>query len=88
MVYVYVSAIATIEANAARKVKEYRHELESYKSSQSDLLKKYEEVIAVKNTVESTLSSVLADKERLVQENKEMKAVCEELMAMVEGEQQ
>ena len=35
--------------------------------------------------IQSTLAAVVAEKEKLANEYNEMKAVCEELMAMVEG---
>ena len=50
--------------------------------------KKLEEALSTSRSIQSTLASVVAEKERLMHENDEMKAVCEELMAMVEGQPQ
>jgi hypothetical protein len=36
-------------------------------------------------SVQTTLAAVVSEKEKLIAENVEMKAICEELMAMVEG---
>ena len=80
--------MATIEANASRKVKQYRHELECSKEAEAAMRKKLDEALTTSRTVQTTLASVVAEKERLLQEHEEMKAVCEELMVMVEGGQQ
>jgi hypothetical protein len=49
---------------------------------------KLSEAMSTSRSVQSTLAAVVAEKEKLIDENKEMKAVCEELMAMVEGNQE
>ena len=82
-----VIAIASIEASSARSIKQCRSEIEKYKATAAELRQKVEEAVATSNSVQSTLATVLKDKERLVEENKEVKAVCEELMELVEGKQ-
>lgn len=44
-----------------------------------------EETRSTSQQIQSTLAAVVAEKEKLRDEYTEMKAVCEELMAIVEG---
>ena len=83
-----IVAIANAEAQAARKVKQNRQELEKCKESEKDARTKMDEAVSSLRTLETTLAGVVGERDRLVRENDEMKAVCEELMAMVEKQQQ
>lgn len=74
----YLSALATAEANFAKKTKEHMVEMNSTKESHRELKTQLQ-------ASQDTLAAVVLEKQRLVSENVEMKAVCEELMSMVEG---
>jgi hypothetical protein len=78
-------AVATGELNASRKVKQYRGEVDKAQQAESQLRKQLNEAQSTSRSVQSTLAAVVSEKEKLIAENVEMKAVCEELMAMVEG---
>lgn len=80
------AAIATADLNAARKLKQYRLELQQAKESEQELQAKLDEALATSRSVQRTLASVVSEKEKLIEENRDMKAVCEELMEMVEGQ--
>ena len=54
---------------------------------EKEITAKLDEAHANARTTHMTLASVVGEKERLIRENEEMKAVCEELMAMVESQQ-
>ena len=69
-------------------MKQYRHELESSKEEEASMRKQLEDALTTSRTVQTTLANVVAEKERLLREHEEMKAVCEELMIMVEVGQQ
>lgn len=79
------ASIATVEASASRKAYQYRYELEAANEAEKEIRHKLDEALSTSRSVQSTLASVVAEKERMIAENVEMKAVCEELMAMVEG---
>lgn len=79
--------MATVEAGASRKVREIRQELERYRDKEKELSRQLEEALATSRSVQSTLAAVVAEKQKLIAENEEMKGVCEELMTMVEGQQ-
>ena len=79
--------MATVEATASRKVRESRQELERSRGNEKELSRQLDEAKATSRSVQSTLAAVVAEKERLIAENEEMKGVCEELMTMVEGQQ-
>jgi hypothetical protein len=49
---------------------------------------KLDEALLTSRSVQSALASVVAEKEKLLVESIDMKAVCEELMALVEGNAQ
>ena len=49
---------------------------------------KMDDAVSSLRTLESTLAGVVGERDRLVLENEELKAVSEELMAMVEKQQQ
>jgi uncharacterized protein (DUF3084 family) len=78
-------AAATSELNASRKVKQYRSEVDKAQQAESELRKPLDEALSTSRSVQTTLAAVVSEKEKLIAENVEMKAVCEELMAMVEG---
>jgi hypothetical protein len=69
-------------------VKQYRAEVEKSREAEYEMRQKLDEALSTSRSVQSTLAAVVAEKEKLIEENKEMKAVCEELMAMVEGNQE
>jgi hypothetical protein len=76
---------AKIEADSAQKAKEYRHELERQLQTAKDFEAKAEEAYKTSRSIQTTLATVVAEKEKLQQEYDDMKSVSEELMAIVEG---
>lgn len=79
------AAIAAGDLNATRKAKQYRNDLDRSKQSEQELRNELEEAVATSRSVQRTLASVFDEKEKLIKENKDLKAVCEELMELVEG---
>lgn len=71
-----------------RKVNQYRSELEMSKENEREIRAQLDEALATSRSVQSTLAAVVADKEKLIAENVEVKAVCEELMELVESKEQ
>jgi hypothetical protein len=80
------AALASSQANMIRTEKSYLVALESAKTSEDQTKAKLEESQVVCDSVQRTLASLVAEKERLAAELIDMKQVCEELMAMVEGQ--
>jgi uncharacterized coiled-coil protein SlyX len=76
------------EADAAKKGKEYRREMERLLKVAADFEKKLKEAEVSNRQNMTKLSSATSAKERLQHEYDEMKNVCEELMTMVESQQQ
>jgi hypothetical protein len=79
--------MASMEATASRKLREYRHELERSKDAEKEARRQFNEAVATSRSVQSTLAAVVAEKEKIIKEHEDMKAVCEELMAIVESGQ-
>lgn len=79
-------ALATAEANFAKKTKDHMVEIDSMKESSREFQSKLEIATTKLQAAQDTLAAVVLEKQRLVGENEEMKAVCEELMAMIEGD--
>lgn len=75
-----------IEEEAARKGKEYRTEMERLLQAAEDFEKKYKAAEHTSRHAYKKLAAVNAEKEKLQKECDEVKSVCEELMAMVEGQ--
>ncbi|KAL3941436.1 MAG: hypothetical protein SGBAC_004206 [Bacillariaceae sp.] len=76
--------IATSDANTARLERQYKGELELALQAKDEMRMQLEETKSTSQQIQSTLAAVVAEKEKLTTEYVEMKAVCEELMAMVE----
>ena len=77
--------MATMEASASRKVKHYRQEMETSQKAEKDMFRKLKDAMEMNRTVQSTLASVVGEKEKLLREHEELKLVCEELLLIVEG---
>ena len=77
-------ATAASELNAARKNKQFRMELEESKAIEVELRRKLEEAKITSQSIQSTFAGIITEKERLIKENQELTAVCEELMAETE----
>mmetsp|Transcript_10541 Transcript_10541/g.25447 ORF Transcript_10541/g.25447 Transcript_10541/m.25447 type:complete len:1382 (+) Transcript_10541:195-4340(+) len=77
--------IATGDANTARLERQYKGDLERALQSKDEMRMQLEETKSTSQQIQSTLAAVVAEKEKLTTEYVEMKAVCEELMAIVEG---
>jgi chromosome segregation ATPase len=74
-----------IEEEAARKGKEYRKEMERLLQAAEDFEKKFKAAEQTSRHAYKKLATANAEKENLQKECDEIKSVCEELMAMVEG---
>jgi hypothetical protein len=81
------AANAKIEAESAIKAKEYRREMERLLATAKDFEAKAEEAGKTSRSIQTTLATVVAEKEKLQKEYEEMKSVSEELMAIVEGQE-
>ena len=79
------AANAKIEAESAQKAKEYRREMERLLQTAKTFEAKAEEATSTSRSIQTTLATVVAEKQKLQQEYEEMKSVSEELMAIVEG---
>ena len=77
---------ARVEADNARSAKQYTTEIADMRERERKLEKEFEKSRVDRDAAHSSLSSIVAEKERLKKENKELNDVCEELMAMVEGQ--
>ena len=83
---------AKVEALGAQKAKDYRREMEGLLKAAEDFEKKCKEAESNARAAKKTLAAVSAEKNELQQnldtlmnEHEEMKQVCEELMAELEG---
>jgi chaperonin cofactor prefoldin len=81
----HYTAIATSDANAARIGREYKEELELALEQKEKARAQMEETRSTSQQIQSTLAAVVAEKDKLRKEYSDMKAVCEELMELVEG---
>ena len=82
------AAKSKIEADAAQKAKEYRRELERLLQTAKAFEAKADEAGKTSRSIQTTLATVVAEKEKLQKEYEEMKSVSEELMAIVEDREQ
>jgi len=82
------AANAKIEANAALKTQEYRRELERLLQTAKDFESKAEKSERTSRNIQTTLATVVAEKEQLQKEYNEMKSVSEELMGIIESHQE
>eukprot|EP00339_Tiarina_fusa_P025778 CAMPEP_0117019248 /NCGR_PEP_ID=MMETSP0472-20121206/14802_1 /TAXON_ID=693140 ORGANISM="Tiarina fusus, Strain LIS" /NCGR_SAMPLE_ID=MMETSP0472 /ASSEMBLY_ACC=CAM_ASM_000603 /LENGTH=1356 /DNA_ID=CAMNT_0004724175 /DNA_START=96 /DNA_END=4166 /DNA_ORIENTATION=+ len=80
------AATAVSDLNAARKLKQYRTELEESKAIEAELRRKLDEAKTTSQSIQSTFAGIISEKEKLIQENNELQAVCEDLMAEIEGQ--
>lgn len=76
-----LTALATTEAKLAKNMSN----VDSMKEAHKDLESELKSTKAQLQASRDTLAAVVMEKQRLVNETVELKAVCEELMAMVEG---
>jgi len=76
-----------VETEAAQKTKEYRRELERLLQAAADFEAKLKESETSNRQAQRKLATAAAEKAQLQKEYNDMKSVCEELMAMVEGQQ-
>ena len=81
----YLSALATAEANFAKKTKEHMAEMNSMRDAQQEAISKLEASQKQLKSSQDTLAVVVLEKQQLLKENVDLKAVSEELLAMVEG---
>lgn len=79
---------AQVVSEAARKGKEYRREMERLLQAAEDFERKCKASEATSRHAYKKLAVAMEEKEKLQKEYDEVKNVCEELMAMVEGGQQ
>jgi hypothetical protein len=82
------AAKSKIEADSAQKAKEYRRELERLLQTAKAFEAKADEAGKTSRSIQTTLATVVAEKEKLQKEYEEMKSVSEELMAIVEDREQ
>jgi hypothetical protein len=81
------AANATTESDPASRAKYYRREMEGLLKVANDFESRLEDAESISHSLNRSLSEVVGAKAKLQQENDEMKNVCEELLAMVEGQQ-
>lgn len=79
---------AKVEADAAQKAKEYRHEMEGLLQAAKDFEKKCSDAEDTARNAQKSLALVVAEKAKMKSEYDELNKVCEELMAHVESLQQ
>jgi chromosome segregation ATPase len=80
-------ANARLESDAAQRAKGYRIEIENQLKATKDFESRLEVAESTSRSLERSLPEVAAAKTKLQQEYDEMKNVCEELLAIVEGQQ-
>lgn len=76
---------AKIEADNAQKAKEYRAEMERLLQATKDFEIMRDDALKRSHSLQNTLDSVIAEKDKLKREYDEVQSVCEELMTMVES---
>ncbi len=81
----YLSALATAEANFAKNRKEHMAEINSMRDTLLEAISKFEASQKQLKSSQDTLAVVVLEKQQLLKENVDLKAVSEELLAMVEG---
>ena len=80
-----LTASAATDLNAARERKQHRLELEENKSTEEELRRQLAEAKTTSQSIQSAFASVVSEKEALLKENRDLSAVCEELMAEIEA---
>lgn len=80
------ATVATNEAMSARKVQEYSLEIERLNKAHQELQAKLNDSFLNCKAAHQSLGTIVAEKEQLAKENRDLKEVCEELMAIVEAE--
>jgi membrane-anchored protein YejM (alkaline phosphatase superfamily) len=78
-------AIATSNAKTAHMERKYQKELTQTLEEKDNTKKQLLVSEKTSAQIQATLAAVVAEKEKLFNEYNEMKAVCEELMSIVEG---
>lgn len=73
-----------MEASAARKIKEVHAKVEQLKSTNRNLQSKLEDSNAGRNAANVSLATLVSEKEALIKEVADLKAVCEDMMKMIE----
>jgi hypothetical protein len=68
-------------------VKEFQSKIEKLQVLHRDAQSKLEDANIARNAANLSLAALVQEKEKLIKENLDLNAVCEELMAMVEGVQ-
>lgn len=81
----FVIVVATNEASFARKVQEYTIAIERLNVTIDELRVQLDESSANCRSANLNLGTIFAEKEQLAKENRDLKEVCEELMAIVEA---
>ena len=81
------AANARLESDAAQRAKGYRLEIEGQLKATKSFESRLDVAESTSISLERSLSAVVGAKTKLQQEYDEMKNVCEELLAMVEGHQ-
>jgi hypothetical protein len=71
-------------AEQTRTTKEYLSELEKLKQVEQNLRSQLSEAEFASNSVQKMLATVVAEKERVVAENENLKELCEEAMSLAE----
>lgn len=79
------ATIATSDAKAAKLQRQFKADLQQALEKEEIARLELQKTKATSQQIQSTLAAVVAEKEKLTNEYNEMKSVCEELMAMVEG---
>mmetsp|Transcript_42497 Transcript_42497/g.102367 ORF Transcript_42497/g.102367 Transcript_42497/m.102367 type:complete len:1166 (-) Transcript_42497:90-3587(-) len=79
------AAVAKSNANLAHAENNHRSEIDRLRDSEEKMRIKKEDAESTSRSVQRTLASIVTEKDKLLLENKEMNAICEELMAELEG---
>jgi chromosome segregation ATPase len=79
------ASLATAEANFAKNRKEHMAEINSMRDTLVEAISKFEASQKQLKSSQDTLAVVVLEKQQLLKENVDLKAVSEELLAMVEG---
>lgn len=84
LLFIVIDAAAK-ELDATKKIKQFRIDLEERKAIESRLRKQLDEAKTTSQSIQSTFASLVGEKEKLLKENKELNAICEELMGELES---
>ena len=64
---------------------EYLDDLEQLRGVERDLQMRLSEAESTSRSVQKVLATVVAEKEKIIAENEELKSVCEEAMSLAES---